>query len=199
MRETEVRMGNFRSSADKGGRMASGKSRTGIRRFVGYSGILLVVLLFGCFAWAQTDHVPKEGDRAPNFSITTDQDKQITPTAFGGNLLVLNFWETACVPCVKELPSLSDFARAFRPQGVVVVAVSGDADPQKYGRFLSDHHIALETYRDPSRRISQSFGTYMFPETYIIQHGRVVRKVEGGIDWMSDDIASFVRTRLAHQ
>jgi thiol-disulfide isomerase/thioredoxin len=117
MCEIEVRMGNFRLLAEKGGRMTSGKSRTGIRQFIGYSGILLVVLLFGCFAWAQTDHTPKEGDRAPNFSITTDQGKQLTPTAFGGNLLVLNFWETACVPCVKELPSLSDFARAFRPQG----------------------------------------------------------------------------------
>jgi len=52
------------------------ESRTGIRPFVGYSSILLVVLLFGCFAWAQTDHAPKEGDRAPNFSITTDQGKR---------------------------------------------------------------------------------------------------------------------------
>jgi len=182
-----------------GDRMTLGESRTGIRPFVGYSSIFLVVLSFGCFAWAQTDHIPKEGDRAPNFSITTDLGKRATPTAFGGNLLVLNFWETACVPCVKELPSLSDFARAFRLQGVVVVAIGGDEDPQKYSRFLSDHHVALETYRDPSRRISKSFGTYMFPETYIIQHGRIVRKVVGGIDWMSDDMGSFVRTQLAHK
>ncbi len=50
--------------------MTLGEKRAGIRRFVGDSSILLVVLLFGCFAWAQTDHAPKEGDRAPNFSIT---------------------------------------------------------------------------------------------------------------------------------
>jgi cytochrome c biogenesis protein CcmG/thiol:disulfide interchange protein DsbE len=189
----------MRETAEKGGRVKLEESRTGVKWFVGYSSILLVALLFGCFAWAQTDHTPKEGDRAPNFSITTDQGKQLTPTAFGGNLLILNFWETACAPCVKELPSLSDFSSAFRLQGVVVVAVSGDEDPQKYSRFLSDHHVALETYRDPERRISKSFGTYMFPETYIIQHGRIVRKVVGGIDWMSDDIASFVRTHLAPQ
>jgi peroxiredoxin len=158
---------------------------------------ILLVLLLGCFAWAQTDHAPKEGDRAPNFSITTDQGKSVTPTAFGGNLLVVNFWETACVPCVEELPSLSDFARAFRAQGVVVVAVGADHDAQKYRRFLSDHGVALETYRDPSRRISKSFGTYEFPETFIIQNGRIVRKVVGGIDWMSADITSFVRTQLA--
>jgi peroxiredoxin len=95
------------------------------------------------------------------------------------------------------LPSLSNFARAFRAQGVVAVAVSGDEDPQKYSRFLTDHHVALETYRDPSRQISKSFGTYEFPETYIIQHGQIVRKVVGGINWMSNDTASFIRKRLA--
>jgi hypothetical protein len=79
------------------------------------------------------------------------------------------------------------------------VAVSGDEDEQKYRRFLRDHALALETYRDPSRRISGSFGTYMFPDTYIIQHGRIVRKVAGAIDWMSNDMASFVRTQLGRQ
>ena len=173
------------------------QNHTGVGRFSRYSSIALVGLLLSCFAWAQSDQGLKEGDRAPNFSITTDQGKRLTPTAFGGKLLVLNFWETACVPCVKELPSLSDFARAFRAQGVVSVAVSGDEDAQKYSRFLTDHHVALQTYRDPSRQISRSFGTYEFPETYIIQHGQVVRKIVGAIDWMSDDTSSFVRKQLA--
>ena len=173
------------------------QNHTGVERFFRYSSIALVGLLLGCLAWAQSDHALKEGDRAPNFSITTDQGKRLTPTGFGGNLLVINFWETACVPCVKELPSLSDFARVFRAQGVVSVAVSGDEDAQKYSRFLTDHHVALQTYRDPSRQISKSFGTYEFPETYIIQHGRIVRKIVGGIDWMSDDTSSFIRKQLA--
>jgi peroxiredoxin len=96
---------------------------------------------------------------------------------------------------VKELPSLSDFARKFRSEHLLVVAVGGDEDAQKYRRFLHDHRIALEIYRDPDRLISKSFGTYMFPETYIIQDGRIIRKVVGAIDWMSNDITMFVRTR----
>jgi len=168
-----------------------------IKRFVGYPTILPVLMLVCGSARAQTDRVPKEGDRAPDFSITTDRGTRISPGEFGGSLLVLNFWETSCVPCVKEMPSLSDFARRFRSEHVVVVAVGGDEDARKYRRFLRDHRIVLETYRDPDRRIGKSFGTYMFPETYIIQDGRIIRKVVGGIDWMSDDMAAFVRARSA--
>ncbi|HWB98503.1 MAG TPA: TlpA disulfide reductase family protein [Bryobacteraceae bacterium] len=166
-------------------------------RLIGYR-IGLPVLVLACgFAVAQTDGVPKEGDRAPDFSITTDQGKRISQSAFPGSLLVLNFWETSCVPCIAELPSLSAFARRFRSKRVVVVAISGDEDPRKYNRFLHDHKIVLDTYRDPARRISKRFGTFMFPETYIISNGRIVRKVVGSIDWMNDDISSFVYKRLA--
>ena len=168
-----------------------------IMRVTGYPTIMAMVILVRGFAQAQTDSAPKEGDPAPAFSITTDRGKRISPGVFGGSLLVLNFWETSCVPCVKEMPSLSDFARRFRSKHVVVVAVGADEDPQKYHRFLRDHRIALETYRDPDRRISKSFGTYMFPETYIIQDGRIIRKVVGAIDWMGHDITAFVGTRSA--
>jgi peroxiredoxin len=165
-------------------------------RFLGHPTIPLALALVCGYAWAQRDRVPKEGDFAPDASITIDQGKRISPGAFGGSLLVLTFWETSCVPCVKEMPSLSDFARKFRSEHVVVVAVGGYEDVQKYRRFLRDHRIALETYRDRDRLISKSFGTYMFPETYLIQDGRIIRKVVGAIDWMSNDVAEFVRTRL---
>src|SRR5437762_14374414 len=117
--------------------------RSLIMRFIGYRTILPVLVLVCGFARAQTDGVPKEGDRAPDFSITTDQGKRISPSALPGSLLVLNFWETSCVPCVAELPSLSAFARKFRSKHVVVVAVSGDEDPRKYSRFLLDDMIVL--------------------------------------------------------
>jgi cytochrome c biogenesis protein CcmG/thiol:disulfide interchange protein DsbE len=166
-------------------------------RSIGYRTSLPVLALVCGFAGAQTDGVSKEGERAPDFSITTDQGKRVSQSAFPGSLLVLNFWETSCVPCVAELPSLSAFSRKFRSKHVVVVAISGDDDPRKYSRFLHDHKIVLDTYRDPARRISRSFGTSMFPETYIISDGRIVRKVIGSIDWMNDDISSFVYKRLA--
>ena len=79
----------------------------------------------------------------------------------------------------------------------MVVAVSSDEDARKYRRFLRDHKVSVDTYRDPARAISRSYGTYMYPETYIIQDGQIIRKVVGPIDWTTVEIDSFVRARLA--
>jgi peroxiredoxin len=158
---------------------------------------LTVALLISAFAWAGPD-APKEGDRAPRFSITSDQGRRITPTKFGGKVLVLNFWHTSCRPCVKELPSLSNLAQTFKAEGLVIVAVGGDEDANKYERFLDEHRVTLETYRDPSLRISKKYGTHMFPETYLIQDGRILRKIVGEIDWTGEGITTVVRTLLSH-
>ena len=158
---------------------------------------LATALMLSVAPAAQNGEILQTNQQSPRFSLKTEQGKLISPTSFGGRLLVVNFWETACVPCVKELPSLSEFARAFRSKGVVVVAVSGDEDGEKYQRFLADHHVELETYWDPTRRISRAFGTDAFPETYLIQKGRIIGKVVGGADWSGQDIGSFLEERLS--
>lgn len=150
-------------------------------------------------ATGQDTEIQRKSESSPRFSFKTEQGKRITPTSFGGKLLVLNFWETGCAPCVKELPSLTEFSRAFRPRGVVVVAVGGDEDGQKYSKFLADHHVQLETYRDPARRISKSLGTEAFPETYLIANGRILGKVVGGIDWNKQDITLLVEETLSRK
>ena len=155
------------------------------------------MVLASAVAEAQSNRALEAGDRAPVFSITTDRGKHIDPGTLGRSLLVVNFWETSCAPCIAELPSLSAFARQFPSDQVTVVAISGDEDALQYRRFLRDRKIALETYRDPSHRISTSFGTFQFPETYLIQNGRIVRKVVGGIDWMNQDMSTFVHKLMA--
>lgn len=74
--------------------MSSRNSRRGVGG-VGWLNILVALFCLNWLAWGQTDHAPKEGDPPPDFSITTDDGKHMTPTNFGGSLLVLNFWETA--------------------------------------------------------------------------------------------------------
>ena len=77
----------------------------------------LIALLLAVFVYVIFDSFHEKlvvvGDSAPDFSITTDSGRTITPATFGGKLLVLNFWATWCPPCIEELPSLNEFQRRF--------------------------------------------------------------------------------------
>ena len=142
------------------------------------------------------DTSAKEGGTAPEFAITTDHGRRITPTSFGGKVLVLNFWATWCSPCIQEIPSLDQFQKKFSGTGVVVVAVSIDKNSQKYKSFLEHVHVSFDTVRDPSADVSAQYGTFQYPETYIIKDGRIMRKFAEAENWMSDDITHYVQSLL---
>ena len=142
------------------------------------------------------DPSAKVGGRAPEFSIVTDHGKRVTATSFGGKVLVLNFWATWCQPCVQEIPSLNAFQRRFAKSGVVVVAVSIDKNPQKYKAFLDAVRPVFDTTRDPAADVSAQYGTFQYPESYIIKDGRILRKFANAEDWSSDSITQYVQSLL---
>jgi peroxiredoxin len=88
------------------------------------------------------------------------------------------------------------FQRQFSNTGVVVVAVSVDKNEQKYRNFLKRIPLSFETARDPSADVSAQYGTFQYPETYIIKDNRIVRKFAEGEDWSSDDITGYVKSLL---
>jgi peroxiredoxin len=143
------------------------------------------------------ERIVNVGDSAPDFSITADNGRTITNSNFGGRLLVLNFWATWCQPCVEEVPSLDQFAREMSNSGVVVLGVSMDSNPKLYRDFLSRSHVSFMTARDPAAKISTDYGTFKFPESYIIDSkGKVVQKIIGATNWTDGNMMNAVKSFL---
>jgi len=61
---------------------------------------------------------------------------------YPGKVVVINFWATWCVPCIKELPSFNKIHKDLASKGVEVVGISMDDEgPDKVKRFLEKHQM----------------------------------------------------------
>jgi peroxiredoxin len=136
------------------------------------------------------------GDRAPSFKVTTERGKLITRSDFGGRVLILNFWASWCPPCVEETPSMNALARDLGPKGVVVLGISVDQNPEAYRRFLREHGVVFETALDPEEKVNSEFGTFKYPETYVIRDGKVRIKYIGPRDWSDPAIRREIEALL---
>ena len=149
----------------------------------------LLVTLSGCYSGSRP---PRIGSNAPDFTVQDAQNK-ITLSEFRGQVVVLNFWATWCPPCVEEMPSLVEMQRRMKAKGVTVVAVSTDVDESAYRQFLKTHGVNLVTVRDPDQKSNALYGTFKFPETYIIDRNGVIRrKFIGAVDWTEPEITDFL-------
>jgi cytochrome c biogenesis protein CcmG/thiol:disulfide interchange protein DsbE len=151
--------------------------------------IIIIFLLSGCYGGSRP---PRVGSAAPDFTVH-DSERTVGLSQFKGQVLVLNFWATWCPPCIEEMPSLVRMQQRMQSKAVTVLAVSVDVDESNYRRFLQDHNVNLLTVRDPDQKTNSLYGTFKFPETYIIDRNGVVRrKFIGAVDWTSPDVIDFL-------
>jgi thiol-disulfide isomerase/thioredoxin len=152
--------------------------------------VLMVAFVYSIYAGIH-ERVVVEGDTSPHFTITADDGHAVSMPHFSGKLLVLNFWASWCGPCVEETPSLSRFAQQYAGKGVVVLGISVDQSEKAYQTFLQRYHPAFLTARE--RNLHEEFGTFMYPETYIIgADGKVLRKIAEPADWMAPDVSQYI-------
>lgn len=121
-----------------------------------------------------------------------------------GQVVLLNFWATWCLPCVYEMPSLDRLA-ASAPSGLAVVALSIDrAGGVAVAPFAAAHGLThLQLYLDPRQRLGSLTADRPYPEmlplwslpiTYVIgRDGRVVGYLSGTVDWDSPQARGFLR------
>jgi len=164
-----------------------------VRRFAyAFCSTLILPLLAVLCACYSGSRPPRIGSQAPDFTVQ-DSDHSVKLSDYRGQIVVLNFWATWCPPCVEEMPSLVEMQRRMKSKGITVLAVSVDVDQAAYNQFLKDHNINLTTVRDAGQKSNTLYGTFKFPETYIIDRNGVMRrKFIGAIDWTAPDITDFL-------
>jgi thiol-disulfide isomerase/thioredoxin len=65
-----------------------------------------------------------------------------------GQVLLVDFWATYCVPCRAEMPQLVALENRYRPRGLKLITISADEPEQEAGalEFLKKHNVAPPVY-----------------------------------------------------
>lgn len=67
------------------------------------------------------------GNYIPSFEIFTMDGKLINNESLKGKITVINFWFTACPPCVAEMPGLSQVSKKYAKEDINFIAASIDS------------------------------------------------------------------------
>ncbi|MHB8588019.1 MAG: TlpA family protein disulfide reductase [Candidatus Dormibacteraceae bacterium] len=146
--------------------------------------IVLGSVLMLSLAWglqhAALANPPLLGKTAPRLAIATQNGEQVRVWQLQGKPVVLNFWASWCIPCVQELPVLSNGSAAH--PGVAFVGADNQDTSSGFTSFEQLHQhpypagpIVVGSY--------QSYGVAGLPATFFIDaQGRVTSSFVGPLD-----------------
>jgi thiol:disulfide interchange protein DsbD len=127
---------------------------------------------------------------------TTLDGAAIDTAALRGKVVVLDFWATYCVPCVKEIPSFNRLHAQYADRGVVVLGVSMDVDggAPLVESFLKKHPMKYRVVLG-EEKATDLFHLSQLPVTVVFdRHGKALQRFEGYTP--ADALETVVKTAL---
>lgn len=125
-------------------------------------------------------------DPAPDFAYTLLDGSKGNTQSLRGKVLLVNFWATSCVTCVKEMPEIVATHRKFQPRGYETLAVAMSYDPPAYvANFAQSRQLPFGVVIDNTGAIAKAFGdVQLTPTTFLIdKKGAIVKRYVGEPDF----------------
>lgn len=144
--------------------------------------------------------IVKEGDRAPSFDLPSIDHRRVGLSDYKGKIVLVHFWATWCPPCVEEMPRLEQLYRTFSGRDFEILAVSVDEGGEETVlSFLRRNRVSFPVLINPGGAVASRYGTFKFPETYVVDRKGIVRyKVIGPLDWMTAETVTAL-SRLVEE
>ncbi len=121
-------------------------------------------------------------------------DRPLTLKGLEGKVVLLNFWVFTCYNCTNTVPSLVDFDRKYRGQGLVLIGIhtpefppyAGEHDKRNVARALKKYHIEYPNAQDNESRTWNLYGIRFWPSFVLIDNKGVIRYEGAGEFHLND-------------
>ena len=111
--------------------------------------------------------------------------------------VLLNFWATWCVPCLKEMPDLEKAYQIMGSKKLIVLAVGMGEDKSSISKFAEKHDFTFPMIADSTLEIARLYGVENIPITYLINpEGVIIGRALGIRDWASPELIEFMDSKL---
>jgi thioredoxin-dependent peroxiredoxin len=129
------------------------------------------------------------GEEAPDFTLETDEGKQVSLKDYRGKYVVLYFYSKDGTPgCTTEALEFKDVAEQFAKEGAVILGISKD-DVKSHQKFKEKHQLPFTLLSDPNAKVLNEYGVwkdkvlygrkFMGTErtTFLIDEKGIIRKI----------------------
>jgi peroxiredoxin len=117
---------------------------------------------------------------APDFVLPQVDAQPVRLSDFRGQVVILEFWATWCVPCRYSTPSLQKIYEEYRDRGVTVLLVNAGETEEVAREWIKDWALTMPVLLDRDGRAGWSYRVESVPKLFIIDQAGQILYVRSG-------------------
>lgn len=160
----------------------------------------VVLALLALLAWGlrKAQAGPRESGIAPDFTLTGFDGRVVKLDQLRGQVVIINFWASWCLPCREEAAYLEETWRKHKDQGVVFIGVDYVDTEKEALAYIKEFDITYINGPDIGTRIAADYNIQGVPETYYVAKNGELRGVHIG-PLKSPELDNKIQELLAEQ
>jgi peroxiredoxin len=138
------------------------------------------VVFLSLFLFGMAASPPLVGGPAPAFKLEAIDGQVVKMSDLKGQFVILNFWATWCVPCVKEMPEFQKAHQSLN-QKVKIIGINLAESKEQVNDYIRGKGYSFPILLDGYGSVSQEYEVLHLPVTFFITPDGVIReKIFGG-------------------
>ena len=112
---------------------------------------------------------------APGFSLPARGGSTIDLAQYKGQVVMINFWASWCVPCRQEMPLLDSIYKKYKPLGFTLLSVNVEPEQKDAENFLKQTPVSFPVVFDAKSKVSGLYNVEGMPTTVFVDRKGNVR------------------------
>lgn len=156
-----------------------------------------LLMVFSPLVCAQGELKPYTGPALPPFTLTDLQGRTHSLSDYRGQVVVVNFWATWCLPCVKEMPSMQRLKDRLADRPFTILAVNMAESEGDIETFLYKIKVDFPILMDKEGDVRKAWHVFAFPTSFVLDaEGNIRYALFGALEWEAPEVVRRIASML---
>ena len=132
-------------------------------------------------------------DRTEEFTLPDINGETRSLTDYRGKVVLVNFWASWCMPCVEEMPELTQLKQHLAGQPFEILALNVGEHDKRVKHFVKRTSFNLPVLMDKSSKVFNEWKIEIMPTSFLVDaRGRVRYRARGNPGWDNEQSLSII-------
>lgn len=112
---------------------------------------------------------------APAFTSDDLEGKKASLSDYKGKPLIINFWATWCIPCIKEMPDLEKLYKERKDEGLELLMINVKESKEVVKKYIEKGGFSFRVLLDKNGDVLREYQVFGLPSTFFIDEKGIVQ------------------------